>query len=189
MSAAGGDTGGSGLASTESSGSSMTTPSTDSPAPASTASRPREPLGRRILWLTLATLAVLTFIVWQSDLRRKRQALHAAKRYVQAVAQRVASPPELPLDLSPPAQAKTPLLDRLMWIDPDEARRLRAVKEPVLVAYTRPIRQVLGTDGRAVVFFEGGRLAARWLTEIEFRQRLARQRKRLEPRKDPGSPG
>lgn len=133
-----------------------------------TAVRPR-PIGRTVLLLAMATGALLLFIIWQSDGRRRNIAMNQAQAYALRVSDRIGSSGLLPLNLDPGSfSADTSGTYRMESLLRSQARLLRDADGPVLAAQTLPVYQVLGASGRCVVVFENKRFSSRWVTTSEF---------------------
>lgn len=133
-----------------------------------TAVRPR-PIGRTVLMLAMATGALLLFIIWQSDGRRRSIAMNQAQAYALRLSTRIGSSGLLPLNLDPGTfSADTPGTYRMEWLTRSQARLLRGAEGPVLAAQTFPVHQVLGATGRCVVVFENKRFSSRWVTNSQF---------------------
>lgn len=149
-------------------------------ASANPVARRRDPLGRRLLWLALATVALVAFILMLGDSRRRGVALIRAAEYITQLQSRQGPGRSLPLNLAfePDVPATSRPL-RFTWLSRDEAATLRKVSDPVLVAQTAPIRCHLRRNGRAVVFFENGDFRAAWLTLPVYDRLLAEQNARL----------
>ncbi len=144
------------------------------------ATRRREPLGRRLLWLLLATVALVAFILMLGDSRRRSVAMVRAAEYINLLQSRLGPGRSLPLNLAfePDVPATSRPL-RFTWLSREEAESLRQNAEPVLVAQTAPIRCHLQRNGRAVIVFTNGDFRAEWLTLPEFDRLHAAQQARL----------
>lgn len=153
---------------------------TRSGASAVPAARRREPLGRRLLWLILATAALVAFILMLGDSRRRSVALVRAAEYITQLQSRLGPGRSLPLNLAfePDVLAISKPL-RFTWLSREEAEFLRQDSNTVLVAQTAPIRCHLRRNGRAVILFEKGDFRAEWVTLPEFDRLLAAQQVRL----------
>jgi hypothetical protein len=115
----------------------------------------------------VATLALVVFILGLGDWRRRNTAVSAVTEYARELSARLGDGRALPLnlDVSPELQ---PRLRRLEWLTREEARRLRAEKTRLILAQTHEVRQYLGRNGRAVVFFDNGQFESTWVTTAEF---------------------
>lgn len=129
----------------------------------------RTPIARTVLLLAMATGALLLFIIWQSDGRRRNIAMNQAQAYALRVSERIGSSGLLPLNLDPGSfSADTPGAYRMEWLTWSQARLLRDAEGSVLAAQTFPVHQVLGATGRCVVVFENKRFSSRWVTNSQF---------------------
>ncbi|MGB2984336.1 MAG: hypothetical protein WBE26_00520 [Phycisphaerae bacterium] len=148
----------------------------DSPHDAVKLSRRRTPVSRSVIILVVGTVALFVFILVQGDLRRRQRAMEQAHLHAAALAKRVGEAGALPLNLellpTPERKAKTYRVEQLSRQD---ARHLRKSGKRVIVAQTVPLPQVLTPDGRAVIFFEGGKFDVEWLTLPEFDELYAAQ--------------
>ena len=148
--------------------------------PASADAR-RRSVHRSLALRAVAVLVLLVFIVGLGDFRRKRNALSQAERYADALRKRVGDSGIIPLNLDPEAFDELPQRSiRMEALTREDVRKLRERDGAFLIAWTVPIVQVLGRNGRAVVILDGGRHEVAWLTLDEFDVRRAEQRARLQ---------
>ena len=142
--------------------------------------RRRAPVRRSIIFLAVATVALAVFILGLGDWGRRRAALSEARWYANELSNRMGDGLALPLNLEievPPELR--PKLHRFEWLTREQARRLRAKEGRFIVAQTTEVRQVLGSNGRAVVFFLAGEFQCDWLTLSEFDALYAAQEEEL----------
>lgn len=140
----------------------------------------RAPVRRSIILLAVATVALAVFILALGDWRRRHMALDEARWYASELSNRVGEGLALPLNLEievPPELR--PTLRKFDWLTREEAHRLRAKDGRFIVAQTGEVRQVLGSNGRAVVFFQGDGFECEWLTLAEFDALYATQEEEL----------
>ena len=160
----------------------MDDPGTHKSQHAATASAPpRSSVFHSAIVLLLATLALVAFICMLGDLRRKNNAITRTRWHADAFARRVAGTDVLPLNLEPdvPPELRNQII-QVEWLPRDAARYLRSSQRRVIVAYTRPLPRVLGSNGRAVVFFQDGRFDVEWLTLSRFDGLFAAQQEEIQ---------
>ena len=131
---------------------------------------------RSVFLLLLATVALFVFILVQGDARRRQRAMSQAQWHAANLAQRLGDTKALPLNLEPVRDpARTGEVSRVEWLSRDDALRLRRSDKRVLAAQTVSLPRVLAPDGRAAIFFEGGKFYVKWLTLPEFDRLYAAQ--------------
>ena len=138
---------------------------------ASGSSRPRTPIYRSVIVLTIGTIALFIFILVQGDVRRRQRATEQARSYAATLAKRVGDAGTLPLNLGPDQ-----MILQIEWLSRQDAGHLRKSAERGIVAQTKPVLQVLAYDGQAVIFFQNGRFDVEWLALSKFDERHAAQR-------------
>ena len=149
----------------------------------------RAPVRRTVTWLIVATVALAIFILVLGDVRRKRNALSQAAWYARELSNRLGESRTLPLNLDiDVALAHEAKLQAFEWLTREEARRLRGEQRRIIVAWTREIRQILASNGRAVVFFQSGTFQPEWVTLAEFERFRAARDDDLD-RNQPGAVG
>ncbi len=152
-------------------------PDLHEPAAATATGKRRSTIGRNVVWLAVATLALVVFILALGDIRRKDTPLSQAKWYAARLTEKAGNTSALPLNFDVPVTpAHEPKVKRFKRLDPDEARLLRGTDKRVIAAYTSPIKRMLNTDGRVVIFFETGSFSSQWLALEEFDALLAAQK-------------
>jgi len=140
----------------------------------------RPPVLRSAVVLAAGTLATVAFILVLGDVRRKNNALTQARWHAAKFTERIDESGLLPLQLrldTPPDGAEKMLA--LDWLPAETAVLLRRAEQRVLAAQTPPVRQDLGLDGRAVIFFQNGRFEVQWLAPSEFDAALTAQKAEL----------
>ncbi len=130
---------------------------------------PRKSVARAALLLTLATAALVAFILGLGDFRRQRNALAQMHWHASIYERRIGVGGVMPLNFEPDTAAGAERrMIPLQFLDHASAVRLRSSDKPVMVAQTIPITQVFGKDGRAVMTFKGGKFAVEWMTLAQF---------------------
>jgi hypothetical protein len=105
----------------------------------------------------------------QGDVRRRQRAMSQAEWHAGTLIQRLGDTKVLPLNLEPVSDAERKgQMFRVEWLSRDDALCLRKSDKPVLAAQTVSLPRVLAPDGRAAIFFEGGKFYVKWLTLPEF---------------------
>ena len=133
--------------------------------------RQRRSLFPNTVVLMLAIAALLTFIGIMGDARRTRNAILQADTYAAGYASRAAQTKVLPLNLEPGALSSAqPKLIDFEWLPTEHVRALRAASEPVLAAWSVPVRKFFGRDGRAAIVFHKGNFTVKWMDLAEFDQ-------------------
>jgi hypothetical protein len=119
--------------------------------------------------LSLATGALVAFILGLGDFRRQQNALSQLRWHASNFERRIGAGGVMPLNFEPdvPPEGQRKMIP-LQWLDRASASKLRSVDRPVMVAQTIPILQVFGYDGRAVLTFKGGKFAVEWMTPPRF---------------------
>ncbi len=130
---------------------------------------------RSVVLLLVCAGVLLVFIALLGDWRREHNIRTRLDEHAAIYAARLGEGSTLPLnlELDVPRDPKSRLIEA--WISPADAALLRGRPDPVLAAWTVPIVRVLGTDGRGVIMFEGGRFESKWLTLEAFEKTLAEQ--------------
>jgi len=137
----------------------------------------RASIGRRIFTLTVATIALVVFIILLGDVRRERVAVAQAQWFADMLHKQMGESTTLPVNVAPHAVADDARrLAALDWLTRDEIRHLRNLPGPIIVAHTQPVPRVLLSDGRAAVLHESGKLQSRWVSSSEFESMFAWQR-------------
>ena len=153
----------------------MNDPSTPgAPAFSRAAPRERSPL-RTLILLLLFTAALLVFIAWLGDWRRRHNIDTLMNIQVQAYSSLTTDAGLLPLNLQPSLRLDPPSRILDAWLSSDEARTLRGADHEVMVSWTIPLVRALGRNERAVIFFNRGTFDVRWLPLPQFDARFARQ--------------
>ncbi len=146
----------------------------DSAAPGP--ARSRTPIYRSAIALAICTIALLALILVQGDSRRRQRAIEQLSRQAATLVERAGESGVLPLNLEPytdPGQQSKTI--RVKWLTRQDARLLRKSAGRKIVVRTLPVRQVLGRQGRAVIFFETGRVDVEWVTLSKFNEQYAAQ--------------
>lgn len=138
--------------------------------------RKRTSILRPTGFLALATIALLLFIGVTGDSRRQTNAIERARSYAAELASRMGGGSRMPLNLSPNVLASHDADSiGMQWLSSANAYLLRPSGHRGMVAWTIPIVQAMGADGRAAIFFESGEFSVRWLTLHEFRRHESEQ--------------
>lgn len=131
---------------------------------------------RQLVFLAVATIGLIIFILVMGDLRRKSAAMTRAQSYAAELSGRIGAGGALPLELSPHALVDSPSQTyRFESLGRDDAFRLRKSAVPVLAAWTGMIRADVLSKGRAVIMFEHGAFRVAWTGETAFHFQLERQ--------------
>lgn len=126
--------------------------------------------------LLLAITALLLFIGVMGDARRVRNALHQADIYAASYTERAAHTKVLPLNLEPESLGAADLkLVDFESITTEQVIALRHTGEPVMVAWSEPVRKFFGQDGQAAILFRAGEFEVQWLTADQFQLAQAAQ--------------
>jgi len=141
--------------------------------------RPRKALIRSLVLLIFAVAALIVFVLFLGDMRRKHVAVSQAKGYAATLRVRQGDGKALPMNLESewPADVKARSFT-FECLSREDAWHLRQSDQQLIVAWTVPIRRVIAPDGRAAVLFHQSSLAWAWLTESEF-DRLFSEQERL----------
>lgn len=150
---------------------------------------------RSVVFLSICTAALLVVILASGDFRRSQRAMEQMRWHASVLTGRVGPSGLLPLNLEPaPAPERLSGMFRIEWMPRDDARLLRGSGKRCAVAQTGALLQVLGREGRAVLFFENGDFDAEWMTLDQFDEQFAKQQAEirrlagqttLEPRETP----
>ncbi|MFQ5461339.1 MAG: hypothetical protein ACE5E5_01795 [Phycisphaerae bacterium] len=126
-------------------------------------------VGRSVVKLALAGVALVALILILGDFRRKAAPLSHAAAYATQLATRLGETRTLPLNLefAVPNDIE-PVGYTFDHLSREEARVLRRRKEEIIVAYTRVIRNVLMPNGRATVVFHDGTFEPVWMPVEQF---------------------
>lgn len=129
--------------------------------------------------LLIFTIVLLLFIAWVGDWRRRHNVDTLMNTQASAYSSLTAEADLLPLNLQPSLSLDP--ASRLIegWLSPDEARILRGVSEEVMVAWTVPLVRALGRNERAIIVFNGGKFAVRWLSLNQFNENRGHQSARI----------
>lgn len=134
----------------------------------------RRRIARSILLLSLGSVLLIVFIIGVGDWRRQMRALDQCEWHASNLAARMGPGGALPMNLEPsPAPGRQSPMFQLEWTDRKSTRLLRETNDRYIVAQTVPVPQWLGTEGRAVVFYQAGELSVEWLTLTEFDKAVA----------------
>lgn len=131
----------------------------------------------RSLWLrVLTTVLLVAFVCLIGDVRRKRTATAQMDRYAQALNKQIGDSGVLPMNLDPTdvTEAAHQTID-METLSRSDVRCLRNRHEPILVAWTVRLVQVVGVNARAVVLFEKGLARASWMSLADFDRVWAHQ--------------
>lgn len=129
----------------------------------------RAPVRRSVIFLAIATVALAVFILGLGDWRRMRMARSEAELYANELSKRMGDGLALPLNLEIAGSPELkPKLHRFDWLTSEQARRLRSKDGRFIVAQTAEVRQVLRSNGRAVIFFQAGEFQCEWLRRSKF---------------------
>jgi hypothetical protein len=135
---------------------------------------------RSVILLAICTVALLTLILASGDFRRRQRAMEQMQWHASVLTGRIGPGGHLPLNLEPdPAPGRMSGMLRIEWMPRDDARLMRDSGKRCAVAQTGPLLQVLGREGRAVLFFESGNFDAQWMTLEQFNDYFAKQQEEL----------
>jgi len=134
----------------------------------------RSPL-RTLILLLLFTAALLVFIAWLGDWRRRHNIDTLMNTQVQAYSLLTTEGGLLPLNLQPTLSLDPPSRIIDAWLSSEEVRVLRGTDREVMVAWTIPLVRALGRNERAVIFFDHGKFDVRWLPLTQFDALFAEQ--------------
>jgi hypothetical protein len=111
---------------------------------------------RSFLGLTAMTAALVAVVVWQRNSVRLTYASERFEHHLVDLIRTYVTTGTLPLSY-PARQPEVPSIPRheFRYIDADMARCLRDTDQPLIVAYTPSIRQVLSADVRLVAVKRG----------------------------------
>lgn len=135
---------------------------------------------RSVILLALCTAALLALILASGDFRRRQRAVDQMRWHASVLTGRIGPGGLLPLNLEPAhAPERLSGMFRIEWMTRDDARLLRASGKRCVAAQTVPLLQVLGPEGRAVLFFEDGTFEAQWMTLDQFDDYFAKQQEEI----------
>lgn len=140
----------------------------------------RHSLRRSLGWRVLAALVLISFVCFLGDMRRRHTALTQMERYAAALSERTGDSGLIPLNLDPAdilGDTHRPI--DMETLTRSQAACIRGGGDPILLAWSVPLVQVLGRNGRAVVTFQGGKVEAAWITESQFAEWRSAQQARL----------
>lgn len=143
--------------------------------------RRRRSLLTNLVVLAVAAAALLCFIAVVADVRRAGNAMRQATIQAEHFTLIMQGTGALPLNLEAYVpEGGDPRLVAFDWISTGDALKLRGTPEPVLAAWSPPVFQLFGPEGRAVVIFEAGEFTGQWMRNDEFLARRAAQEERLQ---------
>jgi len=135
---------------------------------------------RSVIFLTLCTAALLAIILASGDFRRRQRAVEQMRWHASVLTGRIGPGGLLPLNLEPdPTPERLSGMFNIEWMPRDDARLLRGSGQRCAVAQTGPLLQVLGPEGRAVLFFDNGNFDAQWMTLDRFDDYFAKQQEEI----------
>ena len=131
---------------------------------------------RSLLALIAMTVGVCAVVVWQRNSVRLAAAAGHFEGHLHGLLETYDATGTLPRSY-PPRQPDSPAIapNEFTYIDGDMVHYLRGSGEPLIVAYTSPIRQVLRPDVRVVAVLEEGRIGVDRLPAARFDTLFAAQ--------------
>jgi hypothetical protein len=148
---------------------------TDSPAARRSAVR------RSLWWRAITVVVLVVFVCFVGDYRRRHIAMSQMERYASALGAQIGTSGVVPLNVNPDdlLGADDQPID-METLSRDQVRCLRAKNQPILIAWSVCLTQVLGRNGRATVSYESGQAVPAWVTEDRFIERRKEQAALLE---------
>jgi hypothetical protein len=145
----------------------------------------RRAVHRSLLLRGLAVVVLIVFVLAVGDYRRKHNGIDQAERYAAALRNRIGDSESLPLNLAPDSfEELRPSGVSLDALSREEVQILRDRSDRILIAWSVRLLQVLNRNGRAVIYFDQGRITPQWVSEKEFQVRKAAQRAMLNASRD-----
>ncbi len=135
---------------------------------------------RRIIFLAIATVALVAFVAGLNDVRRRDWAMSQCRWYGEVLSKRLTDQGDWPIDLQvdinqKDTQASPTEMYKISWLSPDEVRRLSPADQSILVAWTRLVPQIIRSDGHGCVVFKNNSFETVWLSDQEFIKRKTTQ--------------
>ena len=125
-----------------------------------------------VVKLAAGGVFLLCIMLLYRDAVHRKRAMDIAGGLARTIDARASAAGILPLNLRPDVpQARAWGGYRLEWLSSNDARCLRTVDGPVIVARTVPRPLLFRADGRAVVVFEGDRCRVEWMALGDYDRR------------------
>jgi hypothetical protein len=123
--------------------------------------------------LCLTAVVLCLFVIWGRDQSTASAILKLLEPAVKDLGERRNALGVLPASL-PQLGIKVPYASN--------AERFYAMnsKEPVIIAYTAPVNQLLRQNGRGIIIYQNGKVWSEWISEGEFLRRLHAQQRSME---------
>jgi hypothetical protein len=126
-------------------------------------------------------LLLCIVVIWQRNRVRLSEAQERFEEHAAGLIEKVQTTGTLPL-FYPPRQSarRRAAASDFTYIDDAMVRFARSWQGPLIVAYSPSVRFVLGPDERVVAMREAEGIRVTTMSNRQFRQRLAEQRRRAE---------
>jgi hypothetical protein len=129
--------------------------------------------------LIFAAVILCLFVIWNRDRNAVEQYLRFLDPVVKDLQARTTALGVVPAGIPDPKTGGKTVYAFEYKFGPEERQYAIRSADPVIIAYTPPVRRLLHRSGRCVIIHEKGRILAAWLTLGEFDERWAQQQQRL----------
>jgi len=129
--------------------------------------------------LILAAVILCLFVIWNRDRNVVEQYLRFLDPVVKDLQAKTTALGVVPAGIPDPQSSRKTIYTFEYRFGPEERHYASNSSDPVIIAYTPMIPQLLHRRGRCVIIHEQGRIRAAWMTAGEFDKQWKQQQERL----------